>query len=135
MVTYQRAAADSIRAFRSLGIFEIKFTNLTQQMSLMYYVSYNSFFKHIFALSGGDDSSQIFWFCNEKCHKQKYGVVKDTETNEFHFWLLTVALFVRSTKCARKAFKITILALVITVSVQVLLNKFYTESQHHATSY
>jgi hypothetical protein len=82
------------------------------------------FFKHIFAISGGDGSSQILWFYNEKCHKQQYGVVKDTETNEFHFWLLTVALFVRSTKCARKAFKITILAVLITVSVHILFSKF-----------
>jgi hypothetical protein len=43
MMTYRRAAADSIRAFRSLGILEIKFTNLTQQMSLMYYVLGNYF--------------------------------------------------------------------------------------------
>jgi len=82
------------------------------------------FFKHIFAISGGDDSLQILLFYIEKCHKQKYGVVKDTETNEFHFWLRTVALFVRSTKCAGKAFKITIHAVLITVSVQILFSKF-----------
>lgn len=85
MMTYWRAATDSTRAFRSLEILEIKFTRLTQQMSLVYYVLRNFFSVHIFVISNDDDGSQVLWFYNEKDYKVKCPVVKDTKTNNIHF--------------------------------------------------